>query len=68
MRWRLSQADTDHLSSALKPIRSSREVGRMLGISPSLVCQIENSALRKIRRALRALEDEERLRVDETPQ
>jgi hypothetical protein len=56
VRWRLSQGDIDHLSAALKPVRSSREVAEMLGLSTSLVCQIENSALRKIVRALKALE------------
>src|SRR5271165_5446733 len=63
-RWRLAQCDTSHLSAALRPIRTSREVAAMLGISTSLVCQLENSALRKIVRALKALEDEERIAVE----
>jgi DNA-binding CsgD family transcriptional regulator len=57
-RWSLSQNDIGHLSAALKPIRTSREVAEILGVSTTLVCQLENSALRKIVRALRALEAE----------
>ena len=55
-RWRLSQSDIDHLSMALKPVRTSREVAEILGLSTSLVCQLENSALRKIVRALQTLD------------
>jgi DNA-directed RNA polymerase specialized sigma subunit len=55
-RWNLSQSDIDHLSMALKPVRTSREVAEILGLSTSLVCQLENSALRKIVRALKRME------------
>ena len=55
-RWNLSQGDIDHLSAALKPVRTSREVADILGLSTSLVCQLENSALRKIVRAMNRLE------------
>ena len=56
VRWRLSQSDVSHLSMSLKPVRTSREVAEILGLSTSLVCQVENSALRKIVRAMKALE------------
>ena len=65
IRWRLSQGDIDHLSMALKPVRSSREVADLLGLSTSLVCQIENSALRKIVRALKRLEARGQLKPQE---
>ncbi|MGP8199923.1 MAG: hypothetical protein ACLQU4_10515 [Limisphaerales bacterium] len=55
-RWGVSQSDLEHLSVALKPMRSSREVAAILGVSTSLVCKIENSALRKIVRALKRME------------
>jgi len=56
VRWRLSQDDISHLSMALKPIRTQEEVAQILGYSPTLVCQLENSALRKIVRAMTRLE------------
>jgi DNA-directed RNA polymerase specialized sigma subunit len=65
VRWSLSQTDIEHLSAALKPVRTSREVGAILGLSTSLVCQLENSALRKIVRALRRLEQTDRLKLQE---
>ncbi len=55
-RWRLSQSDIGHLSMALKPVRTSREVAEILGLSTTLVCQLEISALRKIVRALKRME------------
>jgi hypothetical protein len=56
-RWNVSQGDLGRMSRALQPIRTTREVADLLGISVSLVCQIENSALRKIMRALKAHDD-----------
>jgi hypothetical protein len=64
-RWNLSKAGIGRLSMSLKPIRTSREVAKILGVSTSLVCQIENSALRKIVRALKAMEAESPLRPQE---
>jgi DNA-directed RNA polymerase specialized sigma subunit len=64
-RWNLSQSDIDHLSMALKPVRTSREVAEILGLSTSLVCQLENSALRKIVRALKRLEARGQLKPQE---
>jgi DNA-directed RNA polymerase specialized sigma subunit len=57
VRWRLSQADISNLSMALKPIRTREEVAKILGCSPSLVGQLETSALRKIVRAMTRLEN-----------
>jgi hypothetical protein len=65
-RWNLGPGDIEHLSAELRPIRSSREVGEMLGISTSLVCQIERNALRKIVRSLRKLERPGRCRTRES--
>ncbi|MGD0813386.1 MAG: hypothetical protein ABSA83_07260 [Verrucomicrobiota bacterium] len=62
-RWGLSQCDIDHLSRELKPMRSSREVAAILGVSTSLVCRIENSALRKIVRALKRMEGQNKLHL-----
>jgi hypothetical protein len=64
-RWNLSQDDIGHLSAALKPVRTSREVAEILGLSTSLVCQIEISALRKIVRALKTMEANGRLKLQE---
>jgi DNA-directed RNA polymerase specialized sigma subunit len=64
-RWSLSQSDIGHLSMALKPVRTSREVAEILGLSTSLVCQLENSALRKIVRALKTMEANGRLNPQE---
>ena len=64
-RWNLSQSDIGHLSMALKPVRTSREVAEILGLSTSLVCQLENSALRKIVRALKRLEARGQLKPQE---
>jgi DNA-directed RNA polymerase sigma subunit (sigma70/sigma32) len=58
-RWRLSQRDIGHLSMALKPVRTCQEAAEILGLSPGIVRQIENSALRKIVRALASLEKTE---------
>lgn len=52
-RWGARQSDLGLLSMALKPIRTAHEVAQMLGVSDALVRQIENSALRKIARALK---------------
>jgi hypothetical protein len=52
VRWRVSQSDIDRLSKALNPIRTHREVAVILSVSDSLVCQLENSALGKIVRAV----------------
>ena len=64
-RWRLSQADIGHLSMALKPVRTSREVAEILGLSTSVVCRLENSALRKIVRALKRMEANGELKPQE---
>jgi DNA-directed RNA polymerase specialized sigma subunit len=64
-RWNLSQSDIEHLSMSLKPVRTSREVAAILGLSTSLVCQLENSALRKIVRALKRLEANGQLKPQE---
>lgn len=64
-RWSLSQSDIGHLSMALKPVRTSREVAEILGLSTALVCQIEISALRKIVRALKRLEAKGQLKPQE---
>ena len=53
-RWNVSQGDLGHLSAALRPMRTREEVAELMGVSVTLVCQLENSALRKIVRALRA--------------
>ena len=55
-RWGVSQSDLEHLSAELRPMRSSREVGVILGLSTSLVCKIEIGALRKVVRALKRLD------------
>jgi hypothetical protein len=52
VRGRLSQSGIDHLSRALTPIRTRREVAGILGISITLVCRLENSALGKILQAM----------------
>jgi len=54
-RWNLLRRDVGHLSAALRPIRTSQEVAEILGVSASQVCQLENSALRKIVRAVQDL-------------
>ena len=64
-RWSLSQSDIGHLSMSLKPIRTSREVAKILGFSTTLVCQLEISALRKIVRALKRLEASGQLKPQE---
>jgi hypothetical protein len=64
-RWNLSQEDIGHLSMALKPVRTSREVAEILGLSTSLVCQLENSALRKIVRVLKTMEANGQLKPQE---
>jgi TPP-dependent indolepyruvate ferredoxin oxidoreductase alpha subunit len=56
VRWRLLQGDIGCLSMALKPARSYEEVAAILGYSESLVRQLENSALRKIIRAMARFE------------
>jgi hypothetical protein len=65
-RWSLSQGDIGHLSAALQPIRTCREVAEIMDISPAMVCQLENSALRKIFRALKAMEEEGRFQPQES--
>jgi hypothetical protein len=62
VRWGVSQIDLEYLSKTIRPVRSSREVAVILGLSTSLVCQIENSALRKIVRAMKRLEAKGQLR------
>jgi DNA-directed RNA polymerase specialized sigma subunit len=52
IRWRIAQREIDRLSASLKPIRTCREVADMMGVSVALVCQLENSALGKIMRAV----------------
>jgi len=52
IRWHLLQGDVDHLSKALKPLRSYEEVAALLGCSAGLVRQLETSALRKIVHAM----------------
>ena len=60
-RWNVSQGDLGHLSAALRPMRTREEVAELMGVSVTLVCQLENSALRKIVRALRAYDEFEDL-------
>jgi hypothetical protein len=67
IRWRLLQADIDHLSKELRPIRSCREVGKILGFSASLVSELEKSALRKISSALARLEQNLNLTTKTNP-
>jgi DNA-directed RNA polymerase specialized sigma subunit len=64
-RWNLSQSDIDHLSMALRPVRTSREVAEIFGLSTTLVCKLENSALRKIVRALKTMEARGQLKPKE---
>jgi DNA-directed RNA polymerase specialized sigma subunit len=56
-RWNLSKRDIGHISTALKPLRTRREVGEILDLSTSTICQLENSALRKIARAMRRMDE-----------
>ena len=57
-RWRVSKSDLGDLPAALRPIRTTEEVAGILGLSETLVRQLENSALRKIVRGMKALEEE----------
>jgi hypothetical protein len=50
----------DDLSRALEPIRNIREVARIMGISKSLVWNLERQALQKIRMRLLELTHGER--------
>jgi hypothetical protein len=56
------------LSRALEPIRNIREVARIMGISKSLVWNLERQALRKIRMRLLELTHGERRRVARSAQ
>jgi hypothetical protein len=65
VRWRLLQRDIGHLSMALKPLRSQEEVAAILGCSANLVRQLENSALRKIIRAMTRFDEKGKPRHEE---
>lgn len=67
IRWRLRQQDVDGLSHALKPIRTCREVARILRCSPATVCELEASALRKIMAAYARIEEELLENLDPNP-
>jgi DNA-directed RNA polymerase sigma subunit (sigma70/sigma32) len=63
IRWDLSQDDIAHLSTALQPVRTYQEVAGILGLSESLVRQIETCALRKIIRTMTNHEENGELEI-----
>ena len=65
VRWSLGQGDIGDLSMYLKPIRTRQEVSEILGLSPTVVTELEASGLRKIIRALTDYEKERKEINDE---
>jgi hypothetical protein len=48
-----SPASFGGLSAVLKPVRTYREVANLMGISVTLVCQLESRALSKVTKAIK---------------
>lgn len=55
--WGLAQGDIDRLSATLRPVRSRAEVAEMMGVSVTLVSELEKSALSKLIRAINDYEN-----------